>query len=171
MKTALRPEKFDECSGNIVNTEKKCNFQVHSTSLPGSHCITHSHLFFTTKERINNVMLSWWELNWRSKNAVRTKCNSFPSAPCLYYVSEVHTRFMLRCYYVKTIVSMSLLSSHCILILIPHYDFLTCSKFNHVLHVHKDHIKFSSVSSTLVIHCKSSYCIRPIFSGHSGNLA
>jgi len=66
----------------------------------------------------------------------------------------------------------SLLSSSCVHIRPrPHYDFWTCSKFDHLLHAHGDHTTSLSVCTAFLLLCTSSYCVHPIFRRRNGNVA
>ena len=49
--------------------------------------------------------------------------------------------------------------------------FLTCSKFDYVLHVHEDLTTLLLVSTMLVLRPTSSYCIQHYFQGGSKNVS
>ena len=80
----------------------------------------------------------------------------------LAYVATTSMPFLLRHYYILTASWLSHVLTT---------PFWTCSKFDHVIHVHEDLTTLLSVSKTHLLRPTSSYCVHPIFQGSSKNAA
>jgi len=102
-----------------------------------------------------------------TKTALRPENCDERSAVVVKMEKRTVFKFILRRYYVliKFLLRPDSTASSL-------YVFLTCPKFDHVLHVHGDHITSLSVSTAFLLYAvQNSYCVHPIFGGRSGNVA